>query len=247
MPANASRVVDPVNTELIRLGRFGWKAATHSVRHQAAAALNTDIGVRTSVLPLPDCGPKQNNCDNGSPLMPDEELDKLVLYLSTLGVRPQRVWQTGIEDQNVLRGQDLFASIGCENCHTATMQTSAFHPLAEVRDQTIHPYSDLLLHDMGDGLADNLGEGVASGREWRTTPLWGLGLAACVTGGVVNPTGAEGDEVCTPHHAYLHDGRARSIDEAIRWHGGESQASNDEYQALPDTQQQLLLEFLKSL
>ena len=243
----ASRVVDPVNTELIRLGRFGWKAATHSVRHQAAAALNTDIGVRTSVLPLPDCGPKQNNCDNGSPLMPDEELDKLVLYLSTLGVRPQRVWQTGIEDQNVLRGQDLFASIGCENCHTATMQTSAFHPLAEVRDQTIHPYSDLLLHDMGDGLADNLGEGVASGREWRTTPLWGLGLAACVTGGVVNPTGAEGDEVCTPHHAYLHDGRARSIDEAIRWHGGESQASNDEYQALPDTQQQLLLEFLKSL
>lgn len=243
----ASRVVDPVNTGVTRLGRFGWKAGTFSVRHQAAAALNTDIGVRTSVLPSPDCGANQNNCGIDSPLMPDEDLDKLVLYLSTLGVRPQRVWQTGIEDQSALQGRAIFKDIGCESCHTETLQTSAFHPLAEVRDQTIHPYSDLLLHDMGPGLADNLGEGSASGSEWRTTPLWGLGLAACVTGGVTNPTGAEGDEVCTPHHAYLHDGRARSIDEAIRWHGGESQNSNTAYQDLSDAQQQMVLDFLKSL
>ena len=243
----ASRVIDPNGSGLTRLGRFGWKAATHSVRHQTAAALNTDIGVRTSVLPNPDCGSNQNDCGADSPLMADDELDDLVLYLSTLGVRPQRVWQTGIEDLDVLQGRDIFRSIGCESCHTETMQTSAFHPLAEVRDQTIHPYSDLLLHDMGDGLADSLGEGIASGREWRTTPLWGLGLAACVTGGVTNPTGREGDEVCTPHHAYLHDGRARSIDEAIRWHGGEGQSSNDRYQDLSKAQQQMVLDFLTSL
>lgn len=243
----ANRIVDSVTTGLTRLGRFGWKASTYSVRHQAAAALNTDIGVRTSVLPNPDCGSNQNDCGTESPLMLDEELDKLVLYLSTLGVRPQRVWQTGVEDQSVLQGQEIFKSIGCESCHTETMQTSAFHPLAEVRDQTIHPYSDLLLHDMGTGLADSLGEGLASGSEWRTTPLWGLGLAACVTGGVVNPTGKEGDEDCTPHHAYLHDGRARSVDEAIRWHGGESQDSNTAYQGLSDAQQQMVLDFLNSL
>ena len=243
----ASRVLDATTTGLTRLGRFGWKAGTYSVRHQSAAALNTDIGVRTSVLPNPDCGSDQDNCGADSSLMPDEELDKLVLYLSTLGVRPQRVWQTGVADQSAIQGRDIFNNIGCESCHTETMQTSVFHPLAEVRNQTIHPYSDLLLHDMGDGLADNLDEGVASGREWRTTPLWGLGLSACVTGGVINPSGTEGGEICTPHHAYLHDGRARSIDEAIRWHGGEGQDSNDEYQNLSDAQQQMVLDFLNSL
>ena len=243
----ASRVVDPLDSGITRLGRFGWKAATHSVRHQAAAALNTDIGVRTSMLPTPDCGSNQTNCGGNSPLMADAELDKLVLYLSTLGVRPQRVWQTGIENQSAVQGQTLFKSIGCESCHTQTLQTSPYHPLAEVRNQTIHPYSDLLLHDMGPGLADNLGEGDASGSEWRTTPLWGLGLSACVTGGVTNPSGREGGEVCTPHHAYLHDGRARSIDEAIRWHGGEGQASNTNYQNLSDAQQQQVLDFLQSL
>ena len=105
----------------------------------------------------------------------------------------------------------------------------------------------MLLHDMGPGLADTLSEGTATGAEWRTTPLWGLGLAACVTGGVINPTGAEGGESCTPHHAYLHDGRARSIEEAILWHGGEGQAANDAYQGLPESDKQLMLRFLESL
>jgi CxxC motif-containing protein (DUF1111 family) len=105
----------------------------------------------------------------------------------------------------------------------------------------------MLLHDMGEGLADTLGEGLASGREWRTTPLWGLGLAACVTGGVSNPTGKEGDEICTPEHAYLHDGRARTIDEAIRWHGGESQQATDAYNALSSDEKAAVLAFLNSL
>jgi CxxC motif-containing protein (DUF1111 family)/beta-glucanase (GH16 family)/predicted lipoprotein with Yx(FWY)xxD motif len=243
----ANRVIDPEDATLTRLGRFGWKAAASSVRHQVAAALNTDLGVRTSVLPKPDCGSAQSNCGESSPLMPEESLNNLILYVSTLGVRPQRVWNEGVENQQVLQGRENFRSVGCASCHTETFQTSEFHPLAEVRNQTIHPYSDMLLHDMGEGLADNLGEGMASGSEWRTTPLWGLGLAACVTGGVTNPTGREGGEICTPHHAYLHDGRARSIEEAILWHGGEAQASTDAYKALSEENQQLLLRFLESL
>ena len=111
----------------------------------------------------------------------------------------------------------------------------------------IHPYSDLLLHDMGEGLADNLGEGLATGSEWRTAPLWGLGRSACVTGGVVNPSGREGGEVCTPHHAYLHDGRARSIEEAILWHGGESEQSKRNYDALLQNDKSVLLDFLGAL
>jgi len=100
---------------------------------------------------------------------------------------------------------------------------------------------------MGEGLADNLGEGEASGSEWRTTPLWGLGLQACATGGVTNPTGREGDEICTPHHGYLHDGRARSIEEAILWHGGEAEASANAYRNLSGSDKQAVLKFLESL
>jgi CxxC motif-containing protein (DUF1111 family)/predicted lipoprotein with Yx(FWY)xxD motif len=243
----ANKVIDPENTSETRLGRFGWKAATSSVRHQVAAALNTDLGVRSSVLPDPDCGSAQANCGGSSALIPEQNLNDLVLYISTLGVRPQRVWKNGVEDQAVLQGRQPFRNIGCTDCHTETFQTSEFHPLAEVRGQTIHPYTDMLLHDMGEGLADNLGEGLASGSEWRTTPLWGLGLAACVTGGVSNPSGAEGGEICTPHHAYLHDGRARSIEEAILWHGGEGQTSADAYKALSVENQLLVLQFLESL
>ena len=243
----ANRVADPTQPSLTRLGRFGWKAGTSSVKHQTAGALNTDMGVMTSVLPNPDCGSNQSNCGPSGAELSDTNLDKLVTYLSTLGVRPQRGWETGFENQDILQGKTIFNNIGCAGCHTETFQTSAFHPLAEVRNQTIHPYSDLLLHDMGDGLADNLGEGLASGREWRTTPLWGLGLAACVTGGVTNPSGQEGGEICTPHHAYLHDGRARTIDEAIRWHGGEGELSRQSYEALSTSDRNRLLEFLRSL
>ena len=229
------------------MGRFGWKASATSIRHQTAAALNTDIGVRTELLPNLDCGSQQTDCRNNGRLLGAEEFDNLVTYLTGLGVRPQRGWETGFENQSIVSGKETFNEIGCNSCHIETIQTSSNHPFAEVRDQTIHPYTDLLLHDMGDGLADNLGEGNASGREWRTTPLWGLGLSACVTGGVVNPTGREGDEVCDPKHAYLHDGRARTIEEAILWHGGEGQSSNNAYQSLSNRQKQDLISFLNAL
>ncbi|WP_288132506.1 di-heme oxidoredictase family protein [Microbulbifer sp.] len=237
-----NRVVDP-ETGDTRLGRFGWKAGASSIRHQLARAFNTDMGVMTSVFPEPDCGSSQNDCGSGGAELDDQHLQDLTKYIALLGVRPQRNY----DDPSVQNGQQLFSSIGCADCHTPTQQTSANHPFAELRDQTIHPFTDLLLHDMGPGLADNLGEGEASGAEWRTAPLWGLGLSACVTGGVENPVGGQGNEVCTPEHSYLHDGRARSIEEAILWHGGEGEASKNGYQGLSASGKQDLLNFLNSL
>ena len=236
----ANRVPDPV-TGQTRLGRFGAKAAKISVRHQVASALNRDMGVTTSVMPSPDCGSGQTDCGPSGVELADVHLDHLVKYIALLGVRPQR----NSEDPAVQRGEAHFGAAGCAACHRPTMQTSPHHPLAELRDQTIRPYTDLLLHDMGPGLADSLGEGEASGSEWRTAPLWGLGLSACVTGGTTNAP--QGQQVCTPVHSYLHDGRARTIEEAILWHGGEAEASRNAYRALSATQKQELLRFLESL
>lgn len=236
----ANHVIDPVSGE-IRLGRFGWKAGTSSVKHQVAAALNTDMGVMTAMLPDPDCGSSQVDCGASGAELSETHINNLVKYVSLLGVRPQRNYN----DATVQDGKTLFNTIGCTGCHTPTWQTSAFHPLAELRNQTIHPYTDLLLHDMGPELADNLGEGLASGSEWRTPALWGLGSSACVTGGMTNA--GQGAQVCIPAHGYLHDGRARTIEEAILWHGGEGQASTENYQALSDPQKQNLLRFLESL
>ncbi len=237
-----NRILDPETGET-RLGRFGWKAGTVSVKHQLASAFNSDMGVMTSVLPEPDCGSNQSDCGNTGAELSDQHLDDLVKYIALLGVRPQRDY----DDPAVQNGKQLFETVGCAGCHTPAYQTSEYHPLAELRDQTIYPYTDMLLHDMGTGLADNLGEGEASGAEWRTPPLWGLGLSACVTGGVENPTVGQGNEVCTLEHSYLHDGRARSIEEAILWHGGEGQAANDSYQALSASNKQDLISFLNSL
>jgi CxxC motif-containing protein (DUF1111 family) len=192
---------------------------------------------------VPDCGSNQSSCGDSGTELDDTDFRNLVKYNALLGVRPQR----NVEDPQVVSGNNVFKQIGCEGCHTETLQTSSYAPFAELRGQTIHPYTDLLLHDMGPGLADNLGEGEASGAEWRTTPLWGLGLSACVTGGVTNPTGMQGDEVCTPDASYLHDGRARTIEEAILWHGGEAQNSKSAYEALSSNDKASLLTFLQSL
>jgi len=232
--------IDPVTGDT-RLGRFGWKAGASSLRHQIAGALNNDMGVMTSVLPTPDCGPMQTDCGNDQgPELADEHLNHLIKYVSLLGVRARR----SLDDVEAMTGEGVFADLGCAGCHITEMATSPHHPLAELRDQLIRPFTDLLLHDMGEGLADNLGEREASGAEWRTTPLWGLGLSACVVGGVVGPFQ---EQVCEPHHGYLHDGRARSIEEAILWHGGEGQASKDGYVALAAADQAALLKFLESL
>jgi CxxC motif-containing protein (DUF1111 family) len=235
----AQRIKDPRTGEL-RLGRFGWKAGTSSLRHQVAAALNTDMGVTTSLLPKPDCGAAQQGCGEAKAELGDTYLDDLVKYVSLLGIRARR----NLDAPEAQRGEMLFAELGCSNCHVPEVKTSSYHPLAELRDQVVHPYTDLLLHDMGPGLADELGEADATGAEWRTTPLWGLGLSACVTGGVEGPFQKQH---CTPSHGYLHDGRARSIDEAIRWHGGESQASAERYGKLDMAARAALIAFLESL
>jgi CxxC motif-containing protein (DUF1111 family) len=222
-----ARVVND-SRSVTRLGRFGWKAGQPDVRHQVAAALRTDMGVLTSVFTAPDCGSAQDNCGASGAELPDGDLEDLVAYISLLGVQPQ----LDHESSEVQRGAQLFESAGCASCHTSTFRTSAFAPFAELRSQTVHPYTDLLLHDMGPGLADNLDEGNASGAEWRTAPLWGLGKTRAMHDG---------------QEAYLHDGRARTLEEAIRWHGGEGQRASDRFQGLSGPDRDALLAFLRSL
>lgn len=236
----AQRVIDPVTGD-VRLGRFGWKAGAGSLTHQIASALNTDMGVMTSVLATPDCGAAQAGCGNDAgPELADAPLEDLVTYVSVLGVRARR----DLDDPQALRGEAVFAEVGCDDCHRSDVDTSPYHPLSEVRAQRIHPYTDLLLHDLGPELADDLGEGYATGAEWRTPPLWGIGLGPCVTGGVAGPNQ---QQVCTPHESYLHDGRARTLTEAIRWHGGEGAASRGAFLAATADDQAALLRFLQTL
>lgn len=238
----AASVKDPATGDS-RLGRFGYKAGTFSVKHQLASALNTDLGVMTNLLPNPDCGSQQVNCGLANQELADDQLDDLVKYISLLGVGARR-------DYTNTSGESVFDNIGCASCHTPTLPTSDFHPLAELRSQTIYPYSDMLLHDMGSGLADNLGEGTASGSEWRTTPLWGLGHDHNVMLGDLKANDSvslAGDSNDINRIGYLHDGRARTIDEAIRWHGGEALKSKSAYEALSDADKSKLLAFLNSL
>ena len=237
-----SLVIDPV-TGQTRLGRFGYKAATFSLVHQVASALNTDIGVMTRMLPNPDCGSQQTQCGTAGQELSDTDFDKLVKYNSLLGVPARRDYANTV-------GENSFTNIGCAGCHRPTMTTSANHPLAELRSQIIHAYTDLLLHDMGEGLADNYGEGTASGAEWRTAPLWGLGHAASV----MLADQKANDLISLRRDAndinrigYLHDGRARTIEEAILWHGGEALASRQAYEALSLQAKTDLLAFLNSL
>jgi CxxC motif-containing protein (DUF1111 family) len=203
-------------------------------------------------LPNPDCGSNQTGCGASSSELSDTHLNNLVKYISLLGVRPQRNYN----DADVERGKTLFGDIGCVSCHTPSVVTSAHHPLAELRSQTIQPYTDLLLHDMGEGLADAKApvEGQATRFEWRTAPLWSLGLSACVTGGITGvnrgdagPKGVDGEEICVPKASYLHDGRATTIEQAILWHGGEGLTAKNKYTALNSTDKQKVIKFLESL
>jgi CxxC motif-containing protein (DUF1111 family) len=238
----ASVVIDPQTNEK-RLGRFGFKAATFSVKHQSASALNTDIGVMTNMMPSPDCGSQQSDCGDTGAELSDDNLNKLVKYVSLLGVGARR-------DYNNEVGETLFAEAGCAQCHRPSMRTSAYHPLEELRNQTIYPYTDMLLHDMGSGLADNLAEGSASGAEWRTAALWGLGHAENVMlgdskGNDTISLAREANDV--NRIGYLHDGRARTINEAILWHGGEAQAAKTVYENMSQIDKNALLAFLQSL
>lgn len=215
-------VTDP-ETGQPRLGRFGYKGASPKISHQVAIALNTDLGVTTSIFPILD-----GQTSAVAVEVSDSEIDLMTRYVALLGVQARR----DLNDAQAQLGESLFVSVGCADCHTRQFTTSPHHPMAELRSQTIQPFSDLLLHDMGPELADNMGEGIATGSEWRTAPLWNIGHAAGV-----NETG----------EAYLHDGRARTLAEAILWHGGEGQASKEAFRALSASERAAIIKFLKSL
>jgi CxxC motif-containing protein (DUF1111 family) len=228
----ARLVKDPVTGD-IRLGRFGWKAGQASVKYQVAGALRTDMGVLTSVFPTPDCGSAQQNCGPSTAEFADADLDNTTAYISLLSVRAQRDWAK----PDVIKGREVFMATGCASCHTPEFTTSKFALHAELREQKIQPFTDLLLHDMGDGLADTLPEGTlaeggnAGYTEWRTPPLWGIGFTAATAG----------------EESYLHDGRARTLTEAILWHGGEGEQAKTAFSALSEGDRNALLAFLKSL
>jgi CxxC motif-containing protein (DUF1111 family) len=218
-------VLDPETGER-RLGRFGYKAGQARLLHQVASALVNDMGVTSSIFRTADRGASQPAAAPSAELA-DADLALLYRYVATLGVAARR----DLTDPQALRGEALFASAGCAACHAPTLSTSPHHPLAELRGQDFHPYTDLLLHDLGPGLADTLGEGGASGAEWRTAPLWSLGLTAGVSGG----------------EAYLHDGRARTLPEAILWHGGEAEAAKERFRTMTAADRAALVAFLRSL
>lgn len=204
------------------LGRFGWKAGQPDLEHQVAAALLEDLGVSSPLHPP--------GSEDGEPEADEHRLGRLVLYARLLAVPARRDWR----EPEVLRGRELFRRTGCAGCHHPRWTTGTVEDVPELSGQTVRPYTDLLLHDMGPGLADGRPEHEATGSEWRTPPLWGLGLLGVVTGS---------DGAAT----LLHDGRARTPEEAILWHGGEAEASRERFRHLPAADRAALLRFLASL
>ncbi|MEZ4384980.1 MAG: di-heme oxidoredictase family protein [Nannocystaceae bacterium] len=213
------------------IGRFGWKANQPSVRQQTAGAFLGDLGVTSSLFPQENCPEGQVECaaspSGGAPELSDDLLDDIAFYSETLAVPARR----DVDAPEVLAGRELFRVLACDACHTPAQRTAADAALEEARDQQIWPYTDLLLHDMGEGLADGRPDFLADGDEWRTPPLWGLGLLEAVNG----------------HTELLHDGRARSIEEAILWHGGEAAPAKAAFADLDADDRAALLRFLESL
>ena len=243
----ANHVYDPESGS-VRLGRFGWKASKFSLRHQAASALLQDMSVTSPFYPTRDClaGPAGCTAAKAERGLSEADLQSISRYLELLAVPAQRSLASGfpkgvspladldVDPAKVAAGAKVFADMRCTSCHVSEMKTGPGHPLAELRSQTIKPYTDLLLHDMGAGLADTYAEGQASGNLWRTSPLWGIGY----TDRVMGTAGKVG---------YLHDGRARSLTEAVLWHGGEADKARQRFVALSAADRAALLAFLQSL
>lgn len=235
------------------LGRFGWKANVATLAHQTAGAFLGDIGITSTLFPDESCTPLQLDClaaphgggkQNGlggvtpsrhanakTPEIDDETLANTVFYQATLAPAARR----HVNDPLVLRGQTLFHQAQCAVCHQPSYVTSAgpFPRLTsdKLNGQTIWPYTDLLLHDMGSALADGRPDALANGRQWKTPPLWGIGLIKEVNG----------------HQRLLHDGRARGVLEAILWHGGEASASQKQVLKMSKSDRQALVRFVESL
>jgi len=222
----------------VTIGRFGWKAIQPTVELQTAHAFSGDMGLSSPVAPehwgecttlQTDCRAMPNGAQErlGDTEVPRDLLDLVTFYSENLAPPVRR----DADDPVVLAGKAAFYASGCASCHTPKFVTSRKAAHEAQRFQLIWPYTDLLLHDMGEGLADGRSEGLADGREWRTPPLWGIGMAHQVSADA----------------GFLHDGRARTLQEAILWHGGEAQRARDHYAALPKQERDALVRFLESL
>ncbi len=227
-----NRVWNP-ETARLEIGRFGWKANQPDLRQQTASAFHGDIGITSSIHPQ-EALTESQRADmsevyfDSEPELDEKTLDRVVVYQQTLAPPGRRSWS----DPQVLAGKALFQRASCTACHVERWKTADEVPgIPELAGQTIYPYTDLLLHDMGPDLADGRPDFAASGREWRTPPLWGIGLTEAVNG----------------HTFFLHDGRARNLEEAILWHGGEAEAAREMYRGMNAGEREAVLAFLKSL
>lgn len=232
----ANRVWSPEHGRVMA-GRFGWKAGAATIADQTAFAFAHDMGLSSYLVPHShgDCTDRQSEC-LAAPIgddpaenveVPRRMFDLVVFYARNLAVPARR----NPRSDAVSRGRQLFGDAGCAGCHTPHFVTADDAAGPEQAGQTIWPYTDLLLHDMGEGLADNRPEGLASGRHWRTAPLWGIGLTQTVSG----------------HTFFLHDGRARNLLEAILWHGGEAETARRRVMGMTAQQRADLLAFISSL
>ncbi|MBI1396576.1 MAG: thiol oxidoreductase [Betaproteobacteria bacterium] len=215
----------------IAIGRFGWKANQPGIRQQIATALLEDLGVTSSLHPRENCPPVQTACaaeTAGSHVdLHPGQLDALVAYLRLSAPPPARA----PDDARIDAGRTLFGRTGCTRCHVPEWRTGDDTALGPLAGRTIRPYTDLLVHDMGAGLSDGRPDFDARPDEWRTAPLWGLGVRV------------------RAHHdaALLHDGRARDVTEAILWHGGEAADARERFVELPREARETLVRFVESL
>ena len=219
-------------TQTTLLGRFGWKANQPNLKQQSFAAFRNDIGITNTLYPTENCPPVQSACAAAPPSMTQPNLDALkaegiVVHALALAVPARR----NLDDATALRGETLFAQVGCASCHVPKMTTGTLADWPELSNQTIRPFTDLLLHDLGPGLADGRPDYLASGSEWRTPPLWGLGLVQSID----------------DYLLLLHDGRARGFAEAILWHGGEAAPAAEAFRTLAKRDRDALVAFLTSL
>jgi CxxC motif-containing protein (DUF1111 family) len=228
-----NRVWD-IRRQAMAIGRFGWKANQPTIEQQVASAFQGDIGITSSLYPEENtpashrlASGRPSGGEAGAPELSELKLQRLTTWTHLLAVPARR----DVDDPSVQRGQQLFQVFRCDACHVPTWTTGPDDAFPELAHQTIHPYSDLLLHDLGSALADGRPDFGAGPREWRTPPLWGIGLTATVSA----------------QQSYLHDGRARSLLEAVAWHGGEAASSRDRLLQASQEDRQALLRFLASL
>lgn len=220
-----------LQTGKVALGRFGWKATEPSLLQQNAAAFIGDMGLTSDLFKTENCPTPQVSCaqapNGGTPEVSELILNRVTTYLQLIAV-PERRRK---KDPNIEMGRQLFETVRCQTCHQPSFTTGNSSPYKVLNDQVIWPYSDFLLHDLGMELADHRPDGRANGREWRTQPLWGIGLIQIVNG----------------HSNLLHDGRARNVEEAILWHGGEAAASREKFMNLNKAERTLLIQFVENL